>query len=522
MVEMTRISRKIVSAAVAVFFVSGWMYARQSALNPEPDGLESDRQYVALMEEDKVLQLREDSIVMAMEHLRTRLRTEPEARGRISEEILELESRMFAVRNAKGRLVDRINALEQEWVLARLEGADSSAETKLDESGADAVLPAVGPKLRNLVYNGYFRENLPETEYAVLLRAQNLEGRAVELVSRYFANYDSLVLLAGSYEAATVEDEAVAIYDRFHALTDTNRLLADSLETVWNYIFDNKSYAYGYLLDKIGHDRLLAEQESRLTEAMQRLAGLRDRTVSDKVADYCVRKGVAVDYEMDMARLLGLDAACDSLSGVRKQVKAVDFRMPKIEIVERFFVDYDSLAFSKTPHYDARHPIPECRIYARGTIYRILLGTFKIKRPVSLFKGAYPLSYSIDSAGKWNYYAGGFATLAEAEAAQQLLKQKGFLRPEIVVWRNGAARNVSQHPDTDARMYRVEVLDAEELSESIRAAIVAVAADAEVSKVGRNLFVVGLFPDKETAEAVAEAIRRTNDELEIKVVEMAR
>ncbi|MCM1300839.1 MAG: SPOR domain-containing protein [Alistipes senegalensis] len=519
---MTRILPKIVSAAVAVFFVSGWMYARQSVANPEPAGLESDRQYAALMEEDKLLQLREDSIAMAMEFLRARLRTEPEARSRISEEILQLENRMFAVRNAKGRLVDRINALEQEWVLARLEGADSSIETEVADTGSDAVLPAVGPKVRNLVYNGYFRENLPESEYAVLLRAQSLEFRAMELVNRYFANYDSLALLARSYEAATVEDEAVAIYKRFHVLTDTNRLLADSLAKVWNYVFDNKSYAYGYLLDKIDHDRLLAEQESRLTEAMQRLAGLRDRTISDKVADYCVRKGVALDYEMDMARLLGLDAARDSLSVVRKQVEAVDFCVPEIEIVERFFVDYDSLAFSKTPHYDARHPIPECRIYARGTIYRILLGTFNAKRPVSIFKGAYPLSYLIDNDGKWNYYAGGFATLAEAEAAQQLLKKKGFIRPEIVVWKHGAVRNLSQQPDTDGPMFRVEVLGAAELSQPIRAAIVAVAADAEVSKVGRNLFVVGLFPDKETAEAVAEAIRRKDAELEIKVAEAAR
>ncbi|MDE6569038.1 MAG: SPOR domain-containing protein [Alistipes sp.] len=518
---MTRISRKIVSAAVAVFSVTGWLYARQSALNPEPAGLESDRQYAALMAEDKLLQLREDSIAMAMEHLRSRLRTEPESRGRISEEILQLESRMFAVRNAKGKLVDRINALEQEWVLSQLEGSDSSTETEAADTGTDAVLPTIGPKLRNLVYNGYFRKNLPEAEHAVLLRAQSLEIRAAELLHRYFSDYDSLALLAPLYEAATVEDEAVAIYDRFHALSETNRQLADSLEKVWNYVFDNKSYAYGYLLDKLDHDRLLAEQENRLTEAMQRLAGLRERTISDKVADYCVRKCVALDYEMDMARLLGLDAACDSLAGVRKRVEAVDFSVPKIEIVERFFVEYDSLVFSKTPHYDARHPIPECRIYARGTIYRILLGTFSARRPVSIFKGAYPLWYSVDD-GKWSYYAGGFATLAEAEAAQELLKKRGFVRPEIVGWKHGVARNYSQHPDTDARTYRVEVLDAAELSEPIRAAIAAIAADAEVSKVGRNLFVVGPLSDKETAEKVAQAIRQKDDNLEIKVAETER
>ena len=34
-----------------------------------------------------------------------------------------------------------------------------------------------------------------------------------------------------------------------------NRVLADSLSDAWNYIFDNKSYAYGYLMDKCGAGR---------------------------------------------------------------------------------------------------------------------------------------------------------------------------------------------------------------------------------------------------------------------------
>ena len=118
-----------------------------------------------------------------------------------------------------------------------------------------------------------------------------------------------------------------------------------------------------------------------------------------------------------MAGVLALDAARDSLRGVAAQLESIDYRLPRVEVAERYFLDYDSVAFSSKPVYSYQNPIPECRVYANGTIYRILLGTFNTKRAAATFRGAYPLFYLINDEGKWCYYAGGFATLAEAEAA---------------------------------------------------------------------------------------------------------
>lgn len=142
---------------------------------------------------------------------------------------------------------------------------------------------------------------------------------------------------------------------------------------------------------------------------------------------------------------------------------ASDFRLPRIDVAQRYFLDYDSIAFSATPKYSYQHPIPECRVYEHGTIYRILLGTFNTKRAVSTFRGAYPLSYLVGEDKKWCYYAGGFATREEAEAAQKLLKSKGFVRPEIVVWTDGAYRNLSRDPEAQQIAYRVEITGTEAL-----------------------------------------------------------
>ncbi len=92
------------------------------------------------------------------------------------------------------------------------------------------------------------------------------------------------------------------------------------------------------------------------------------------------------------------------------------------------------------------------------TIYRILLGDVQHQAAAATFRGAYPLFYLINDEGKWCYYAGGFATLAEAEAAQALLKKRGFVRPEIVVWTDGEYTIFRQDPERRNGAFRVEIV----------------------------------------------------------------
>ncbi len=517
MVEMTKkMYRKICILLGAVLLTAGVSYGQQLSVEPRIAGLEDNEEYMSLLNEDARLQMREDSIVNVVEQVRRELRENPADRQRYSQEILQLESRIFELRNAKGRLIDRINTIEQEWVLANL---NESVKT------SDPETPAVGIpdslKVRNLVYNRYFRDNLPEADYVALRRAQRMEMHAVDYINRYFANYGTIRELADAYAAARTEAEAMEIYDRYSALQGLNRVLSDSLALTWNYIFDNKSYAYAYLLDKLGKDDILAREEDALAEAVRQTAGLQGETASDAVADYFLRKRVVVDYEKSIADELELTAARDSLVGVAAQLAGIDFRLPKVEVAERLFLDYDSIAFSSTPKYTYQHPIPECKVYANGTIYRILLGTFNTKRAAATFRGAYPLFYLINDEGKWCYYTGGFATRAEADAAQKVLKKHGFVRPEVVVWTDGVYRNLAQEPEEQAVVYRIEITGTDALSDEVKRVIAQTAETSELSRVGQQLFVIGTFDDRAVAERVAAAIRQTDAALEIKVAEIA-
>lgn len=230
--------RKVYIVLCAALLAAGDLCAQQVRVEPRIAGLEGNREYMSLLEQDAQLQIREDSIVNAVERARQQLREDPANRQRYSQEILQLESRIFEVRNAKGRLIDKINTIEQEWVLANLNGAAQQPAEPAAESPAGAIPDSL--KVRNLVFNPYFREQLPEADYAALRRAQGLELDAVDYVNRYFANYGTICELAEAYAAAQTEADAGEIYDRYNTLQGFNRVLADSLAEAWNYIADNK------------------------------------------------------------------------------------------------------------------------------------------------------------------------------------------------------------------------------------------------------------------------------------------
>ena len=131
--------RNFIYVLGALFLTAGGLLAQQPPVEARIAGLENNEEYMSLLREDARLQEREDSIVNAVAVLRERLREDPVQRQRYSQEILQLESRIFEIRNAKGRLIDRINTIEQEWVLANLDGAVQTPATSGD--GAVVSIP---------------------------------------------------------------------------------------------------------------------------------------------------------------------------------------------------------------------------------------------------------------------------------------------------------------------------------------------------------------------------------------------
>ena len=106
--------------------------------------------------------------------------------------------------------------------------------------------------------------------------------------------------------------------------------------------------------------------------------------------------------------------------------------------------------------------------------------------------------------------------------AQELLRTKGFRRPELVVWYDGEYTNLTRTPEAEMAVFRVEISSEQNLSDTVKQAIAQAAPGCDLSRVGADLFVVGQFDNKAVADQAAAAIRAADPQLSVKVTEIAK
>ena len=101
-------------------------------------GLENNTEYMEMLRKEAALQIREDSITKVVHRVRQLLRDNPEQRNENTAEILRCEELLFTIRTERGKLTDRINTIEQDWVLANLDlnsqAEEQRAHTAYDEA----------------------------------------------------------------------------------------------------------------------------------------------------------------------------------------------------------------------------------------------------------------------------------------------------------------------------------------------------------------------------------------------------
>lgn len=493
----------------------------QDHVTPPVPELASNTEYMTLLREKMRAKMAADSLSAELINVRRQMREDPGSHYRFAPQIRRIENRYIELNSSISQLDTRLNEIEQEWVLANLNsGAAKRSQARYTITSLPDSL-----QRRNLVENIPFKEELAHQNYIELLRAQQHEETALDFVKRYTTNYFTLRDMADSYRVTSNESEAIDLYDRIRALDRQNRLLADSLGNCWKTIYDDKNYAYDFILEALLREDALDEQEKRETAAMREIRQLAGRTTSDELTDYILRKRALVAYEGVVADALGLRLAVDSLKAVESEIVAVCDQicaLPAIEVRERFFIQYDSLQFASRPQYSDKNPIPECKVYQRGTIFRVLLATYSVNKPTyATFRNTAPIYKLKGEDGKTRYFAGGFATEEEAEEAHARLKKRGFRAPEVVVWIDGVYRNLAEEPLPTATLsgFRIELSGIDVLTDQMRAALSVVSTTVEVSRAGSR-FIIGTFDDRTQAEQAVTALHGVDPTLQIKVVEL--
>lgn len=495
--------------------VSATTMVALAQLQEPGDDIRNNPEYRELQEIDRRLAISEDSVRMEVSYTRERFKVytdslhsigiEPtrEELSHYTDRILELEQEIFDIRTTRGDVIARINELEQEWVIAQMNTAPHEEQIAQDST----VIELEMPMYRNLVDNDIVKSTLGSEDYAELLAAHAEDQQMEELVAEYSNIYTRMVETAEQYLTTDSETEAEELFKQYQSLKQLADTVANKIDSRWNHILDTKYFAYGYILERERHFDLLDSSSAEFTDMRRECAREAGYYASDAIMHYAKGRPTLRKFEHDFAQTMGLEMAADSIAMVRNEATDIAYSFEPITLERRLFIDYKPITIGRTNFYKESNPIPALKVYERGVMYRILLGKFRNKQPMTLFKGVQPLYLERDDEGYYIYYAGGFATRLEADEAQLFLKEKGFKSPEICRWQDGTMENLTAVAEDDdstddaplvGMRYMIKIAT-DVLSEELNALLKTEAPNKRISKIN-NSFTVGTFDNRDEAE----------------------
>lgn len=519
--------KKIYTTLTLIFAISAFAIA--DSQEPDFPGLQGNERYMTLKETNTLLQQREDSIqnviAKTREEFAQRNNTDSLTNEQIdifTSQILNLEEQIFELRQQRGDVITELNNIEQEYILAHMFAPAPETETT-EESIEETIITPV--EQRMLIHNDIFRRSLTDEDYAELESAQREDEQMAALCNDFQSLYTKFENTTRDYMETTSESVADSLFSVYHSLKREIAILNDAIDSQWAHIIDTKYYAYGYILEKGFRYDLLDNSSEQFSEMQQRCAEKDGLYVSDAIMHYAIGHPTLLDFEIAVAEDLGLQQAADSLHSAKRDFVTPNYRQEMVELERRLFIDYEPIIIGRTNYYTNSNPVPPLKVYERGTIYRILLGKFRSKQPMTLFKGVQPLFITTEE-DLYCYYAGGYATLKEAEEAQLFLREKGFKKPEICRWRDGEMINIDtlEEEDTDnttplVGSRYIVMLECDTIDEALRQTITATSPDKVISRRGAQ-FAIGTFTDYAEATALLTALAEQHPEVSATIVEL--
>ncbi len=477
-------------------------------------GLEDNKEYVALIKEESSLKHQEDSLTINVGKIRDKFKTDVDNKEKYSAQILQIEGALFDIRSKLGLISGEINSIEQEFIIESLNSGNLVGISVLSPK-----IDSLSSNLGVLTSNTIFSNNLPASDYSILKKAQAKELSIAKYIDIYTTNYNSIANIEDRY---MVEEDIIiadSLYEKYRSLHKLNNVINDTISDIWSSVYDNKSYYYNLVLDKLNKIPEIEKFGAKLSLMAQKKTELIGKYNSDLLSSYYLEKKMLLENEIDIAKLFSLGAARDSLSRAMKQLNGLNLQLKKIEIKERIFIDYDSIEFSKPSKYNYSNPIPEYNVPVRGEVYKLLVGSYTVKQSPSIFRGAYPISYIRD--GRYSYYIGSFKTIDEAIGSVKLLKTKGFRNPVVIGWIDGVKYEV----DMDAEMgkegfaYRVRVDFSGDLPEEVVKLIKDNTVNKDISRINES-YTIGLFDSEASATRLSEKIKVLMPDLNVVISEV--
>ena len=329
--------------------------------------------------------------------------------------------------------------------------------------------------------------------------------------------YGELLALQRKYMEVATREEADAIAKRFAVKEGEMAQQDEAIKSMSGSFYYNKMYAYDLLMERGGKTAMLDLSADVSARAEREINENSDLYQSDALVNYYARKKAMTEYEMQLASLLSLTSSRDSLKLISAELKNRDYRLSKLSLQRRSFINYEDIEVKKPTIYTSKNPVPKTKIYDYGVIYRIRVGLFTNKPNISALRGVVPLSYSeAYHKGMYAYYVGGFRTEQEAKDGVAYLKKLGFRDPIIAVWVDGEYYPTIEEMHRSQSQYNIEISGVVTLTDEMKSKILSHKSDCTISRIGTT-FVVGTFEGKSVAQAIVADLQAMSKDISVKI-----
>ena len=464
-----------------------------------------------------------DSVADVLAEHRVNYAQNENMRVKLKPAILSLEREIVRLQEEYDKVIAIVSHRDAKEALAAYDKALEEAKNKpkeqtvVEESGRGRYVPDKARMKRDLVANDFFAERLSQSDYKGLLDAQKREPNVKESVAHYFEEYGQLLSLQSRYMEAATREEADSVATLFTAKQGELSQLDDAIASMWSSIFYNKIYAYDLLMERSGNTAMLDFSADAVARAAREINENSEQYQSDALVAYFARKKALSEYEMQVASTLLLTTSRDSLKQVVAELKNSDYRLSKLSLQRRSFIDYEDIDVKIPTIYNSKNPVPQTKIYDYGTVYRIRIGLFSKRPNLSALRGVTPLSYSTAyNNGMYAYFVGGFRTEQEAVEGAAYLKKLGFKEPIIAVWVDGEYYPTLEDMRRSESQFNIELSGIATLTDDVKAVILSHKSDCAISRIG-STFVVGTFEGKSAAEAVVADLKAINADITIEI-----
>ena len=384
-----------------------------------------------------------DSVAEVLAEHRANYARNESMREDLAPTILSLEKEIVRLQAEYEKVVAAISQRAVQDALTAYNNAqkEQNAEKKSQpvvEEKRSSYIPDKSRLKRDLVANDYFAERLSQSDYKMLLDAQRREKVVKEAVERYFTKYGELLTLQRRYMEVPTREEADEQAKLFAAKRGEMASLDEDITSMWSSLYYNKIYSYDLLMERSGDNAMLDLSATVSARAEREVNDNSDLYESNALVNYYVRKKALTEYELKLASTLLLTTSRDSLKVVAAELDNRDYRLSKLSLQRRSFIEYEDIEVKVPTIYNSKNPVPQTKVYDYGTIYRIRIGLFSKRPNVSALRGVTPLSYTTAyNNGLYAYFVGGFRTEQEAKEGAEYLKKLGFKEPIIAVWIDG-------------------------------------------------------------------------------------